>query len=85
MSVGPLGDDPFPNRMEGLVVLYTYYSHSTTEAFPMPGLQIPVGSFLRTVAGFPDETDSVLNRKTQTTTEKMFSMLPVTIVAPTEK
>ena len=51
----------------------------------MPGLQIPVGSFLRTVAGFPDETGSVLNRKTQTTTEKMFSMLPVTIVAPTEK
>ena len=61
-----------------------------TEGFPTPGLQIPVGSFIYpapwgTAAGFPDATDSVLNRKTQTTTEKMFSMLPVTIVVPTEK
>ena len=49
---------PFPNRMESPVVLLTYYSQSTTEAFPTPDLQIPVRSFLSparwgTVAGFP--------------------------------
>ena len=57
VSLGPLGDDPFPNRMEGPVVLFTYYLQSVTEAFPTPGLQIPVRSFLSsshwgTVASF---------------------------------
>ncbi|KAI4545438.1 hypothetical protein MG293_005704 [Ovis ammon polii] len=45
------------------LALDQYFSQSTTEAFPMPGLQIPVGSFLRTVAGFPDETDSVTKQE----------------------
>ena len=58
MSLGPLGGDPFPNRMESPVFLLTYYLQSTTEAFPTPDLQIPVRSFVSlarwgTVAGFP--------------------------------
>lgn len=39
----------------------------------MPGLQIPVGSFLRTVAGSPDETDSVTKQENTTHRENGFN------------
>ena len=57
VSLGSLGDDPFPNRMEGPAGSSTYYSQSTTEGFSTPELQISVGSFIYpapwgTAAGF---------------------------------
>ena len=92
--LGPLGDDPFPNRMECPVVFFSITRSQRQRPSLLQTFRSQSEVFSPLPAGglwlaFPSEAYSVLNRKAQTSTmpstEKMLSMLPVTIVATTEK